>query len=428
MQLGSYLSRGKVAEPTHPATTVWERQLEVVMATRTIGQGMEAVAGSIRNLRDEVDRAAPTTERPLWLRAALSYEIDKKPVPSPDLAKLAKSSWPTYKAAARIYSTDKLTKAEAERLAGQIEGNAFLSRLSRAHALEKAGVPGARDNLVDPSRVVKAGAAGLLMMFALGAGSILLLIGLVALSNGSFPKRGFPVGPLSLGRADLLAGRSAQLLAVWVAFSLGGAILLFPFLRNASPEGQRWMNILLYTGMVVGYLLMFRVPIAGQRISLKDIGVERLRARHVGFGVGAALANAPIVLLMGFIGQKLMPFLPPAQHPITVELAGDGFNLSATIAILLIACVAAPITEELMFRATMAPAMARVMKSPAWGILVSSLFFAAIHPTGIPAWPALAAVGAMSAFLTYRTGSLMPSLVMHAVHNFGVLMITLAIL
>lgn len=57
------------------------------------------------------------------------------------------------------------------------------------------------------------------------------------------------------------------------------------------------------------------------------------------------------------------------------------------------------------------------MKSPAIGILATSLLFAAIHPTGIPAWLALATTGAFAAITVHQTGSLVPAIVLHGIHN-----------
>ena len=270
--------------------------------------------------------------------------------------------------------------------------------------------------------------ANLLVFFALAAGALILLAAVVTMASGKLPKKGFPTGNMSPGTADLLAGRSAQLLGVYIAFSFGLGIIAAPLLRGASDNVQRIATVALYGAMIIAYVALMKVPIGGRRFGLKDLGWGKLKMSHVGWGVGAALANAPLVLATAVLGQKLMPFLPPAQHPLTVEMATEKMGPLALLSIFLIACVAAPITEELMFRATMAPAMSRVLKSPALGIFLSSFFFAAIHPTGIPAWPALATVGAMSAFLCYRTGSLMPSLIMHGVHNFGVLLISLAVL
>jgi membrane protease YdiL (CAAX protease family) len=58
-------------------------------------------------------------------------------------------------------------------------------------------------------------------------------------------------------------------------------------------------------------------------------------------------------------------------------------------------------------------------------VFFSSLLFAMVHPTGVPAWPALAAIGAMAALLTFQTRSLVPSIVMHAVHNGTLLLLNL---
>jgi membrane protease YdiL (CAAX protease family) len=56
------------------------------------------------------------------------------------------------------------------------------------------------------------------------------------------------------------------------------------------------------------------------------------------------------------------------------------------------------------------------------------LLFAAIHPQGPILWAGLAAIGVMACFLTHMTGSLVPAMVMHSVHNASVLTLAIVVL
>jgi membrane protease YdiL (CAAX protease family) len=213
--------------------------------------------------------------------------------------------------------------------------------------------------------------------------------------------------------------RSAQIFVAFLGISLIGGLLLRP-LQN-SP----FASLPLYFGVLIAVLLLSKVPVWGKWISLRTIGISKENlGRHVLWGVGAAFANAPILVVVMLISTQVFKGLPSPEHPTTVELTTTS-NPWVIVVSVLLAAVMAPIIEEIMFRGTMFPGFSRAFNSPIWGGVASSLIFAAIHPTGIPAWPALAAIGGMSCFLVYQTRSLVPSMVMHATHNFGTLVLVL---
>jgi hypothetical protein len=146
----------------------------------------------------------------------------------------------------------------------------------------------------------------------------------------------------------------------------------------------------------------------------------------VAWGLLGALANVPILVTLQAASSVVFRWLPEPHHPLEDLISANPPALTIA-AMFFVAAVQAPFSEEVLFRGTLFPALSTVLKSPIWGGLASSLIFAMIHPTGIPAWPMLAAIGGMSAFLCYRTGSLVPSVVMHAAHNAATVAIALAI-
>jgi membrane protease YdiL (CAAX protease family) len=89
--------------------------------------------------------------------------------------------------------------------------------------------------------------------------------------------------------------------------------------------------------------------------------------------------------------------------------------------------VMAPLIEETAFRGLLFPALSRYL-SPAASILLSGFMFGAIHPQGPLLWAALGGIGAVAALLSYLTGSLIPSMVMHACQNFCVLTLSVVLL
>jgi membrane protease YdiL (CAAX protease family) len=113
----------------------------------------------------------------------------------------------------------------------------------------------------------------------------------------------------------------------------------------------------------------------------------------------------------------LQPYFPPITHP-AIEIISQNKDTVVVLGLILVASITAPFWEEVAFRGTLLPALSTGLKSPVWGVLLTSFLFAAIHPQGIPAWPPLMVVAAMASILTYQTGSLVPALVLHATHNF----------
>jgi membrane protease YdiL (CAAX protease family) len=326
---------------------------------------------------------------------------------------------------AKVFGAKKLTVSEADALARQIEPKGFVSRLALVHASEKAGQgPAKRDALLPPAKTVTKGIAISVVVFAVAFG-LLIWIGFAAAKlNGSLPIKEFPTGSLTLGRADALAMRAAQIFVIFIGVQLLGEIA-----QTSAPDaGKTIITFLVGCSLIFLPIWLFRLPVLGRTITLRQIGIHGDNlGKNVAWGIGCAFANLPIVFFMAFIGTSLFAGLPPAEHPITNQIK-DGVDWFGLGVILFTGSIAAPILEEIMFRATLLPAMARVWARPVLAILAQGLLFAMIHPTGIPAWLPLATIGAMSGFLARQTGSLVPCIVMHAVHNLGTLLFAMAIL
>ena len=93
------------------------------------------------------------------------------------------------------------------------------------------------------------------------------------------------------------------------------------------------------------------------------------------------------------------------------------------VQLLTVACIAAPIVEETMFRGVLYRHLRQSTRgigtaaSIAISILIMSFVFAAIHPQGLVAIPVLMSLAIAFALAREWRGSLVPSMVMHAVNN-----------
>ena len=187
-------------------------------------------------------------------------------------------------------------------------------------------------------------------------------------------------------------------------------------------------NLVAFAITISAAVILSKVPIDGVPMGLPQVGVgTRDLGTNVLWGLAGGIANFPIMLGLSFIGNVLFSGLPAPEHPLTTKLM-EGQTGGYIALSMVLASICAPLFEEFLFRGHLFPALARVKGSLVYGAAVSSLLFAAIHPTGIPAWLPLAGVGAMGCFLSHQRGSLVPSIVMHATHNLLTLVMVLTLM
>jgi membrane protease YdiL (CAAX protease family) len=338
------------------------------------------------------------------------------------LSILALSPSAEDKAFAAIYKADSLSLSQARALIAAVPKEPIENKSARIHALEKAGDKTARLREVSPLRVGIFVGATVLIASGVILGLILWAVYLGLRAQGGLRPLGHPAGELSHRDAGRFASRATQLMLAFVGLSLLAALLLR--VTHLTPVVQQ---VLFMSVLVLLLPLIARIRVGGERVSLRMQGWRSDHlAKNILWGVAGAAANAPLVLLLAIIGKLLFSGLPSEAHPATLEIAGTT-DLLTVMLIAAMASVLAPIFEETVFRGTLLPAMASQYRSFPKAIIVSSLFFAMMHPTGPPSWLPLAGIGATSCLLTYQTRSLVPSVVMHAVHNFVTLAIVIAV-
>ncbi len=387
----------------------------------SVGMGGMAQAQAQQSLATTAARLKPhlsadkETER---LYAVALTELHR-PVPPGSLALLASSPRPADQAFAQIYKSDRLSEPAARELARTVGGATFEAKMASVQALEKANVPGARSSRLRPVAIsyfiVIGGAVALL-----GAGLLIWVIYIGLRLSGELKPLGPPLGKLSPQDADRVAIRAAQLFGTFIALNL--ALLAI----GPKQLDDRALLLIQAVVMVAAVIVFARIPVLGKTISLKDLGftTDHL-ASKIGWAIGAYAANIPLMLILAGIGLKIFSFLPRPEHPVTAIATSSKDPL--TIAVLLLtASVAAPIWEETMFRGLYFPALGRSVGLIASGA-ISSLVFAAIHPTGVAVWLALGSIGAVSCALSCHTRSLVPSIIMHGLHNTTLLVASMLI-
>jgi uncharacterized protein len=163
-------------------------------------------------------------------------------------------------------------------------------------------------------------------------------------------------------------------------------------------------------GLILSAWLLARltagVPTAAQ------FGLRRLSALK---GLGWMVATWVVFILFSAVWAAALGVTENDDLP--QELGADD-STTALVFVALLVCVAAPIAEELFFRGFCFTALRRWI-GVAGGAIATGVIFGAIHAGSADAvfLVPLGVFGALLCLLYHRTGSLIPSIVLHALNN-----------
>jgi membrane protease YdiL (CAAX protease family) len=210
-----------------------------------------------------------------------------------------------------------------------------------------------------------------------------------------------------LEHVPIVSGRWLISFGVQIAVAL--AALAWPLLRGVPLRqvlqdvgltfGKRpWMEVLLGP---VGYLFALPLLVAALIVS--------------------SLAMKVQTRLSDLSPQDNFTFNNVPAHPITEILARP--DPWVRFQVFLLACVMAPVLEELMFRGVLYRHLRELTGKlgRSWSFIVSALavsfVFAVIHPQGLLGIPTLMALAFAFALLREWRGSLVPCMIAHALNN-----------
>ena len=186
---------------------------------------------------------------------------------------------------------------------------------------------------------------------------------------------------------------------------------------TSSTATARPSAALVLYGIVLGVVLLIARGLDRGRCS--RCARRRLfagRRGYVGVGFLAILA----------VNAVLNPFLHAGKEQGLVPDRWEPSHAGAFAANFVVIVVVAPVVEELDRFAASASAPSR-RSSPTWAVvLLVGVAFGAWHGL-IIAFPALASLGAIFAFVRVKTRSVYPTMLMHAIFNAGALLIAVTV-
>jgi membrane protease YdiL (CAAX protease family) len=247
------------------------------------------------------------------------------------------------------------------------------------------------------------------------------------LAPAKWPAQAFTIIPtlfflLILGAA-LLGGQAITLLL----------IKLDPAALKTIQSGSGPITATILLALAAGDLplliaCIYGLPIIARR-SLRELGFARPTGGQIGFGVAGGLLMFVAVEVAGAL-QYIGGHITAHEQQVDIAASLHGPLLIGIMAVF--ACVIAPLTEEFVFRGFLFNAILRVsslirvkegllfppapVAGPLIAAIVSALIFAASHLAPTAFFP-LACGGVVLAFVYFRSGSLVSSMISHGLFN-----------
>lgn len=144
------------------------------------------------------------------------------------------------------------------------------------------------------------------------------------------------------------------------------------------------------------------------------------------YGVGGFAIAAALMVPVALIGRALLRHAPAPSNPIIPLMAGAS-GAGTIVLLVVLASVAAPLVEELLFRGVFYQA-AR-LKLGVWpAIVATGLVFGFVHPVGVVEMLGIAVLGGVFAWVAETRRSLLPSMAAHCLNNLLTTLLLLLVL
>jgi membrane protease YdiL (CAAX protease family) len=199
----------------------------------------------------------------------------------------------------------------------------------------------------------------------------------------------------------------ATLLGAFFLLSISAPTQRIPRLENR--------DLIISAAFTAGLLLALAGFLRLRRFDLNSLGgFSRIGFFRTAITGGVLmLAAYPLIFLADVVTQRLLQRAPDKQA--IVEMFSQSTTLSQRILIIVLAVSLAPIAEEFIFRFFLYGVAKRYF-GRGIAVLVSALLFAAVH-AHLPSFAPLFVLGSCFAIAYEWSGSILVSMMMHALFN-----------
>lgn len=342
--------------------------------------------------------------------AAMLYAIMRKEqgykINASDISILEKQKDERYQSVYQIYNQQNQDKEQLKHSLNLFKGNNIVDRLICVHIYEKLGQSNKRQQILPIEYWFPFVQVTGLYVFAGLLGVILFFVYHFKRKKGEYKPIGIPFTPSNFDE-----------------FNQGGKkVITAAIIMTLCPLAFMIFSKSIMGCFIIGTLMMVSLKI------IKDPWLQSLKGKmnllnQIKWGISASLINIPVISLFGLFSILLQNFFPAMTHAAT-DIILSGKDPNRIIAMAFLAVFMAPIMEEIVFRGLILPSLIFKYKNPIWAVIITNFIFAAVHPQGIAGWPALFSVGTMASLTFIQTGSIVPSIILHMIHNGTLLIMT----
>ncbi len=192
----------------------------------------------------------------------------------------------------------------------------------------------------------------------------------------------------------------------------------FHFMKNDNL--RMILNSSVLDALTIVFILyltvgQYKERLASLGLSLKNFG------RNVYYGIIGYLAAVPVLvgtLVIIAVIIHITKYVPEKQPVVELFLKEENTAFLAYTTIF--AAGLGPVVEELFFRGFLYGALKKNI-GIFWSVLITAALFAALH-TNIVGFLPIMVLGVVLAYIYEKTGTLIPSITVHVIHNFSMVL------
>ncbi len=173
---------------------------------------------------------------------------------------------------------------------------------------------------------------------------------------------------------------------------------------------------------LLALFFILRVVTLKYRQSVEVLGISSKNIfQNIRVGLYSYIAFLPILVVLFFLAiaiARLLNYTPPPQS--VYEFLFKGERPLILVSVSFLVALLGPIIEEVFFRGFLYPALKKSLGAVS-AIFISGFLFSFLHINLLGFIPIMA-LGAFLAYMRERTGSLIPSITVHIVHNSAITM------